>query len=548
MRLGELVYPTHDSWESAGSHVRPPSVGRYNIAADCCEHPPERTALVVVEGQTTRPVTFGELRSYSSRFAAALHGLGVVAGDRVAIRLSQSLEMAVAVIGTLAAGAVVVPVSTMLGDDALRHRLVDSDSRVFVCTGADLEIEIAAQAGVHVVTTEPTSGYPQLSELLRDAKSQPPAETFGDTPGLLLYTSGTEGKSKGVLHGHRVLPGHYALDFALDHVRPTDVSYTPVDWAWGGGLLLGLLTPLAYGIPVVAYRQPGFDPERTLRLMRETGASVGLFPPTVLRMLRHAVSSKPVTGLRLRSLVSGAESVEAELVPWAKEALGATVNNAYGQTEANILLGHSDALGPMDPETLGKPYPGRRIGVLDENLAPVAPGEQGQLAIGQEDPVCLIEYWRNPTATQLKLRDGWLLTGDTVHVDPRGQFHFHGRNDDIIKAAGYRIGPAEVEAALLRHPQVMECAVVGVPDPVRGGAVAAFVRLSEQTPAAQQTDALIAEFQAEVRARVGPHAYPRQVHFVTDLPRTTTGKVDRGALRSRTQAPSNENAPEALDA
>lgn len=529
-RLAELVPSGLHGWDQASASMHRPQVGAYNIARDCLSHAPGSTALISVDGDATHVVTFRELGDRAARMASALHGLQVAPGDRVAVRLSQSVEMAVAVLGTLLAGAVVVPVSTMLGDDALRHRLADSGARLLVCTGTELELGTASELDVRVVTTEQVTGFPTLDEVLRD--SRPAAgdhATTGETPGVLLYTSGTEGKSKGVLHGHRVLPGHYPLDFAFDHVRADDIAYSPVDWAWGGGLLLGLLAPLAYGIPVVAHRQPGFDPDRALRLLADCGVSVGLFPPTVLRMLRQAATVGTTSDLRLRCLVSGAESVEADLAPWAKEVLGATVNNAYGQTEANALVGHSSVLGVLDPAALGRPYPGRRIAVLGEDLQPVATGESGQLAVDRTDPVCMLRYWRNPEATAAKHAQGWLLTGDTVHTDDKGQVHFHGRNDDIIKAAGYRIGPAEVEAALLGHPSVADCAVVGVPDPVRGGAVAAFVRLRE---GARDDGTLVAALQKVVRARVGPHAYPRHVHFVSELPRTATGKVNRAALRS----------------
>lgn len=528
-RLCELVHPGLRDWDSAAAVVHGPKVGDYNIALDCCSHPRWSTALISVDGDTTQELTFGELSDRSSRASSVLRGLGVMPGDRVAVRLSQSVDMAVAVMGILMAGAIVVPISTMLGDDALRHRLSDSDARLLICGGTELELSTASDLGTAVITTSPVTGHLSLDEAIGDAGPADATSTTGDTPGILLYTSGTEGKSKGVLHGHRVLPGHYPLDFAFEHIREGDVAYSPVDWAWGGGLLLGLLAPLAYGIPVVAHRQPGFEPERVLRLLTQHRVTVGLFPPTVLRMLRQAATPQTTAALRLRCLVSGAESVEADLVPWAKEVLGATVNNAYGQTEANALVGHSSVLGALDPAALGRPYPGRRIAVLDDDLQPVAVGEQGQLAVDRTDPVCMLEYWRNPEATAAKYGGGYLLTGDTVHTDDQGQIHFHGRNDDIIKAAGYRIGPAEVEAALLGHPLVADCAVVGVPDPVRGGAVAAFVRLRS---GAVDDGTLVAALQQQVRARVGPHAYPRQVHFVSELPRTTTGKVNRAALRA----------------
>jgi acetyl-CoA synthetase len=365
--------------------------------------------------------------------------------------------------------------------------------------------------------------------------SGPMAGTRGDSPALLLYTSGTTGKSKGALHGHRVLLGHHAVDYALDLIRPHDVSYSPVDWAWAGGLLLGLLVPLAHGIPVVAYREPRLDAQRTLQLFADCGVSVGLFPPTALRLLRQSgqVTSSATRSLRLRCLVTGAEAVEPELLAWARADLGVTVNNAFGQTEANALIGHSSALGPLEPACLGRAYPGREIALLDEFLDPVDVGRPGQIAVRADDPVCMLRYWNAPDASAATVVDGWLLTGDTAHADDRGQMFLHGRSDDLIKSGGYRLGPAEIEAAMLLHPSVAECAVVGLPDPLRGQAVTAFVRLR---PGSRAGEALTRDLQDEVRSRVGAHAYPRTIHFVADLPRTSTGKVNRSALRSQPPA------------
>jgi acetyl-CoA synthetase len=375
----------------------------------------------------------------------------------------------------------------------------------------------------------PLVGTTPMRELIEAAPVaiDPPAATAPDTPAILLYTSGTTGKPKGVLHGHRVILGHHAIDFALDGIRPDDVSYGPVDWAWGGGLFLGLLVPLAHGVPVVAFREPRFDPERTLALLHSFGVSIGLYPPTVLRLLRQSglITPELRAGLRLRCLVTGAEAVEPELFEWAAEELGVTVNNAYGQTEANALIGHSMALGALDPTSLGRPYPGRRIALLDDDMAPAT---EGQIAIAADDPVCMLGYWNQPEATRRKLAGGWLPTGDTAHADDRGQIFFHGRSDDIIKSGAYRIGPAEVEAALLLDASVAECAVVGLPDAARGEVVTAFVRLRGE---AGHSDELIEHLQQRVRAKVGKHAYPRDVRFVGELPRTSTGKVDRATLR-----------------
>jgi acetyl-CoA synthetase len=345
-----------------------------------------------------------------------------------------------------------------------------------------------------------------------------------------MYTSGTTGKPKGVLQGHRFLLGHNGVDYAFNFLREDDVYYSPADWAWAGGLMLGLLLPMAHGIPLVAYRATHFDPEHALAIMERHGVSVGLFPPTVLRLIRDSGAARPevVDRLRLRCFVSGAEAVTPEVIAWAQDRLRVAINNAYGQTEANGLVGHCSALESMDPEALGRPYPGHAVAIVNDALEPVGPGEMGQIAVRADDPACMLEYWRNPTATGEKVSGGWLLTGDSAHYDGDGLLYFHGRADDIIKSSGYRIGPAEIESALLEHEAVAECAAIGKPDPVRGQVVAAYVRLRD---GATPSEGLTAALQRLVRERVGAHAYPREVHYVESLPRTETGKIRREQLK-----------------
>ena len=532
--LRELRRRDITSWDDAGRSLEWPAIDCYNIAADCLRGPSDATALLAVEGDEIRRLSVGELDAASGRLAAGLRSLGLQPSDCVAIKLSQSVDMAVAIFAVLRGGGVVVPVSNVLGDDGVRHRLADSDPRILIAAGSERERALVADLDVALVATDEGGPRPTMHELIARGPSveRQIADTEPDTPALLLYTSGTTGKPKGVLHGHRVVLGHHAIDYALDFVRPDDVSYSPVDWAWAGGLFLGLLVPRAYGLPVVAFREPRFEPERALALLRRCGVSVGLFPPTVLRLLRQsgAVTPEVARGLRLRCFVTGAEAVEPALFAWAADELGVAVNNAYGQTEANALIGHSSVLGGLDPTALGRPYPGRRVAVLDDSMRPAPAGELGQIAVAAEDPVCMLGYWNDPKATARKLVDGWLPTGDTAQVDDRGQFYFHGRSDDMIKSGAYRIGPAEVEAAVLLHPAVAECAVVGAPDAVRGQVVTAFVRL--RTPEAAGED-LTATLQRQVRDQVGAHAYPRDVRYVSALPHTTTGKVDRKTLRER---------------
>lgn len=531
--LADLAHHDTRSWAEARQRFSWPPVRQYNIAADCLHADPARTALIAVEGRGTRRISYVELDDLTARFGTALRGLGVTPGDRVAIRLSQSVEMAVAVLAVLRIGAVAVPISTVLGEDAVRHRLADSAPRVLVSSGSEQDTALAAEVDTVAVGVDETSGAKSMGQLVA-AASRGTGEilpTGPDTPALLLYTSGTTGKSKGVLHGHRVLLGHHAIDLAWDHVRADDVAYSPVDWAWAGGLLLGLLVPLAYGMSVVAYRQARFDPERTIEIMRDEGVSVGLFPPTALRMLRdsHRLGAGSIRSLRLRSMITGAEAVEPELADWARTELDVAINNAFGQTEANALIGHSTVLGALDPACLGVAYPGHQVAILDSARHEVPAGETGEIAVRADDPVCMLRYWQAPEATAEKVRDGWLLTGDLAHADDDGRIYFHGRADDIIKSGGYRLGPAEIEAAILSHPAAAECAVVGTPDPVRGQTVTAYVRLA---PGQVANLDLTRQLQEKVRAMVGAHAYPRVVRYVTDLPRTSTGKIDRRALRT----------------
>ena len=531
IRLRDLRMPLATTWEEAERFAVRTS-DRYNIATDCLTHPDTSTAIIEADAHGDRMLTYGELDRRSANLAAHLRDRGVTPGDRVAIKLSQSIDMAVVVLATIRAGGIVVPLSNVLARSGLEHRLADAAPSVLVAADDDPVFDVVGDLADSTgdVIPLPVSRVQQVS--MNGDRRGPLPDSGADEPALLLYTSGTTGKPKGVLHGHRVVLGHHAVDLAFDHVRPGDVAYSPVDWTWAGGLMLGLLVPLAHGLTVVAHREPRFDPAGTIELMTRAGVSIGLFPPTVLRMLRASgvLGQDSVRRTRLRCFITGAEAVEPELIGWGR-SLGITINNAYGQTEANALVGHAATLTPqLDQATMGRPYPGHRIEVLDDDLTPVTDGTPGQLAVSDDDPVCMLAYWRNPDATAAKMRGGWLLTGDTVHRNDDGSLQFHGRSDDIIKSGAYRLGPAEIEAAVLRHTAVAECAAIGLPDEIRGEIVAVVIRLADSWKP-DQVDELGDEVRDLVRSHVGAHAYPRVVHVVNDLPKTTTNKTDRAALR-----------------
>jgi acetyl-CoA synthetase len=341
------------------------------------------------------------------------------------------------------------------------------------------------------------------------------AETGPDTPALLVYTSGTTGPPKGALHGHRVLAGHLP-GFELSHdffPGPGDRIWTPADWAWIGGLYDVLMPALVHGVPVVAFRSRRFDPEQAFEVIARAGIRNVFMPATALRMMRRA-GGVPVS---LRTLASGGETVGEETAAWCRERFGVRLNEFYGQTEANLVIGNC-AAWPARPGWMGRAYPGHEVSL-----------DAGEITVRVEgDPVVFLGYWGDDEATAAKVRDGWLHTGDLAEVDGEGNYRSIGRVDDLISSGGHRIGPGEIEECLIRHPSVAIAAVIGAPDAVRGEIVKAFVVTVSGVSGSAE---LSAELQEHVRTRLAPYEVPRRVEFVDELPLTVTGKIRRAELR-----------------
>jgi acetyl-CoA synthetase len=309
-----------------------------------------------------------------------------------------------------------------------------------------------------------------------------------------------------------------------------DRFWTPADWAWAGGLLDVLLPSLHHGIGVVARRLDKFDPEEAFALMASAGVRNAFVPPTALRMMRAVPNPTARHRFALRTVASGGESLGVEALEWGRATFGLTINEFYGQTECNLVVGSCFDLGAHKPGAMGKPVPGHDVAVIDAEGRVVKPGELGQIAVKRPDPVMFIEYWKRPEATRDKFIGDWMTTGDQGTVDEQGFITFIGRDDDVITSSGFRIGPGEIEDCLIRHPAVALAAAVGKPDDIRGEIVKAFVVLR---PGHQKSDALATEIQSFVKTRLSAHEYPREVAFIDDMPMTTTGKVIRRMLRER---------------
>ena len=515
---------------------------QYNIGVDVCdrwaEREPHRTAILNVHADgPIEEISYGNLREQSNRLANVLAAYGINRGDRVAILLPQGPAAAISHIAVYKMGAVALPLALLFGIDAVAYRLADSGARAVITNAQGVAklpaIDGAGAAGVSLIlsTDGPEYGAHDFGATLARASDDFTAVlTASEDPALIMYTSGTTGPPKGALHAHRVLLGHLpGIELPHDFFpQPGDRFWTPADWAWAGGLLDVLLPSLHYGVPVVARKLEKFDPEEAFALMGRLGVRNAFIPPTALRMLRLAKC--PSTGVRLRSLGSGGEALGAETFEWGKSALGVSINEFYGQTECNLVVSSCAQIGVTKPGAMGKAVPGHAVAVIQPDGTQCKAGELGEIAIRRPDPVMFLQYWGKHDATCEKFVGEWMTTGDQGILDDDGYFHFVGRTDDVITSAGYRIGPAEIEDCLIRHPAVALAAVVGKPDPMRTEIVKAFIVVK---PGHEPSDALAFDIQSFVKARLSAHEYPREVAFVKEMPMTTTGKVIRRLLRDQ---------------
>jgi len=363
-------------------------------------------------------------------------------------------------------------------------------------------------------------------------------DTLASDPAVLIYTSGTTGPPKGALIPHRALIGNLSGFVASQNwfPKPRDVFWSPADWAWTGGLMDALLPSLYFGRAIVAQRGR-FSPERAFELLARHGVTnTFLFPTALKMMMKHAPEPRTRHRLALRAIMSAGESVGEALFDWCRDSLGVPVNEMFGQTEVNYVVGNSALRWPARPGSIGRAYPGHRVAILDEEGRELPPGQLGEIAVnrfdrhGHPDPVFFLGYWRNEAATRGKYSGDWCRTGDLATADPDGYLWYGGRADDMFKAAGYRIGPSEIENCLVRHPAVANAAVVPKPDSERGNVVKAFVVLA---PGHVASPSLVDQLQQHVRGKLAPYEYPREIEFIDELPMTTTGKVQRRVLRER---------------
>jgi acetyl-CoA synthetase len=515
----------------------------FNMGVDICDkwaHQRYRLALIYEDEKgAVEQYAFWDLKRLSNRLANGLKAHGIERGDRVGIMLPQSPEAGISHIAIYKIGAIAVPLFTLFGTEALEYRLSNSEAKGIVTDEGNLpkilEIwERLPNLRVVIVTRgekrEKTLDFWGLIE--KGSPQLQPVKTRADDPAFISYTSGTTGPPKGAFHAHRVLLGHLpGIQFPHNFFpKDDDLFWTPADWAWMGGFMDVLLPSWHFGVPVVAHRAKKFDPEEAFHLLAKYGIRNAFIPPTALKMMRQVQDPRSRHAYSMRSIGSGGEALGEELLDWGKEVMGLTINEFYGQTEVNLVLGNCSEVMEIRPGSMGKAIPGHMVEVVDESGMPVSPGTIGEIGTKRPDPVMCIEYWRNPEATEEKYVNDWWLSGDLVKKDEDGYFWFVGRKDDLITSAGYRIGPAEIEECLMKHPSVGMVAVVGSPDKLRTEVVKAFIVPKPEVIPGPELEKDIKQL---VKVRLAAHEYPREIEFVTELPMTTTGKIIRRELKRR---------------
>ena len=523
----------------------------FNIAEACCRRWADDRARFALywedEDGARAALTFWDLQQQANRLSNSLAAAGIARCDRIALILPQRPETIVAHLAVHQLGAIAVPLSFLFGPEALEYRLQNSAAKAaFVdpqslpnllpirnrCEALALVVGIAGAAA---------PGIEPWASLQNAARDFAPAETRAADPALLIYTSGTTGPPKGALMPHQCLLGNLP-GFTHSHdgyPLRGDLFWSPADWAWTGGLMDALLPALYFGQPIVGYRGR-FDAERAFSLIERYGVrNTFLFPTALKLMMKAYPRPREAFDIRLRSIMSAGEAVGTTVFEWARDALGVTINEMFGQTEMNYIVGNSHAAWPAKPGSMGRPYPGHRIAIVDDEGHEQPAGEAGEVAVhrvapdGSPDPVFFLEYFGNPEGTRNKFTGEWCRTGDIAVADGDGYYWYQGRADDVFKAAGYRIGPSEIENCLVRHPAVANAAVVPSPDETRGNVVKAFIVLA---PGHAPSPALEADIAQHVRQHLAPYEYPKEIEFIDALPMTTTGKVQRKVLRDREAA------------
>jgi len=485
--------------------------------------------------------TFQEIANASNRLANSLKSLGVKKGDRVFVYLPRIPELYISTIAIAKLGAIVGPLFSAFGPDALRDRLLDSEAKIIITNPRLKEKLVGIRQQLpdleHIIIVDNKekalkAGEISYEKLIAEASNDPICESLStDHPLYLLYTSGTTGRPKGVVHAHGDIIGqHMTAKWVLD-LKEDDIYWCTADPGWVTGTVYGIFAPWSNGISVVSY-EGRFNAEDWYALIDRLKVSVWYTAPTALRMLMKA-GLEAINDYKLDSLrhiASVGEPLNPEVIRWGIEAFGLPIHDNWWQTETGMQLIANMPCLPIKPGSMGKPVPGIYASIIDDNGVELPPHKLGRLVIKPGWPAMLKEIWRDEEKFQEYFRiNGWYTSGDNAWKDEDGYFWFVGRADDVINTSGHRIGPFEVESALLEHPAVAEAGVIGKPDSERGEIIKAFVVLKNNVSASEE---LIEELKNHTRNQLAAHAAPKEIEIKPSLPKTRSGKIMRRLLKA----------------
>jgi acetyl-CoA synthetase len=503
----------------------------------------DRLALIWLNDKgDEKRFTFHQIKTLSNQFANLLAAQGVQKGDRVVIMLPRLPEWQIAMIGCNRLGAVPVPCITMLTPKDVAYRVHHSDAVAAITTAANAPKFAGLDLGIRISVGQ-SEGWTDFTQgLSQQPKEFAPPTIRAEDPAVLYYTSGSSGDPKGVLHSSRALFAWRVSAWYWLTASPDDLIWCTADTGWSKAATSILYGPWSCGATALFYDGP-FDAEMRLDLLEKYKVTIYCAPSTELRHLLPLDLTGRDLGA-LRQTISAGESVNPEVVRQWQDKTGALLLDGYGQTETLMTVVNYPAL-PVKPGSMGKPVPGTDVAILDEGNAIVPTGSTGRLAVKCPNPQIMLGYWKDKARTSdtrvMVHGSEWFITGDMAHMDKEGYLFYDGRDDDIISSSGYRIGPMEVENALMEHGAVKECAAVASPDPDRGEIVKGFVVLHDGFAG---DDRLKKQLQDYVKRATAPYKYPREIEFTSDLPKTATGKLSRRVLRDREYAQKAGKAPQ----
>ncbi len=492
---------------------------RFNFTRDAVEGlPPEQLAIRLVDGAGIAcDLPFADITRRTRQWTALLRREGIEPGDRVLVLVGKTPEWHPLMLACLKAGAVAVPCSEMLRARDLSFRAKHSSAALLVA-------DPGARAEIDAMDGKPRVVYTDEAELTEESAET--ADTLADDPAFIVYTSGTTKHPKGVVHTHAYC---YAKRVQAEHwlaARPGDLVWCTAGTGWAKSVWNALLGPWSMGAGLV-FHEGGFDPEERFRLLERLGATVLCQAPTEYRLMAKLGDLGRFNLSGIRHMVSAGEPLNPEVIKAFRDAFGLTIHDGYGQTENTLLVGNFPGM-EIRPGSMGLPSPGHDVAVIDESGVELPPGEEGDIALRGRPPSLFAGYYEAPDETDAVFRGEWYVTGDRATRDDDGYLWFTARADDVINSAAYRIGPFEVESALLEHGAVAESAVVGKPDAERGQIVKAFVVLRAGHDGSAE---LVRALQDHCKRVTAPYKYPREIEFVAELPKTRSGKIRRVELR-----------------